>query len=246
MAVLAAAAGLITVFPGAARAAPVADCTAHRGTIVAVDFAHWGGPIVRGCGIGQPSGYDLLQAAGFTTAGDQHDGPALICRLGDQTFHHGTQYPTPSEDACIVTPPASAYWSYWLAPAGQGRWTYSPLGPMGDVPQPGEVELWTFGATNIGGTSGPGVPAISPSRLRAPSVSSAGATVRPTRTPTATSTTKTTTRGPGASAPPILAAQPARPPTSSGSAVPLIVGLGVAGALCGGAGWAEWRRRRSG
>lgn len=95
---------------------------------MAVDFAHWGGPIVRGCGIDQRSGYDLLHAAGFTTAGDEHDGPAFMCRIGDQAFHGGTQYPTASEDPCSLTPSASAYWSYWIAVAGQDTWSYSQLG----------------------------------------------------------------------------------------------------------------------
>jgi LPXTG-motif cell wall-anchored protein len=178
--------GVLAALPAAAGGAPLADCTAHRGTIVAVDFGHWGGPIVRGCGIDQPTGYALLHAAGFTSAGDAQDGDVFICRLGDAAFRHGTQYPTPSEDPCVVTPPASAYWSYWLAPAGQNTWTYSSLGPLGDVPKPGEVELWKFGGTKIGGTSGSGVPHFSPSTLRA--AASATATAH-----TTTSTTTTTT-----------------------------------------------------
>lgn len=134
---------------------------------MAVDFAHWGGPIARGCGINPPSGYALLQAAGFTTAGDAHDGAAFICRIGNQAFDGGTMHPTAGEASCNGTPGTSAYWSYWVAPAGHNAWTYSPLGPMGDVPKPGEVELWMFGATNVGGTRGSGVPKFPPSTLRA-------------------------------------------------------------------------------
>jgi hypothetical protein len=182
--------GVVGALPVAAGAAPLADCTAHRGTIMAVDFGHWGGPIVRGCGLDQPTGYALLHAAGFTTAGDSQDGNVFICRLGDAAFRHGTQYPTPSEDACIVTPPGSAYWSFWLAPAGQNRWTYSSLGPLGDVPKPGEVELWKFGGTKIGGTSGSGVPHFSPNTLRAAAASSSASTH------TTTSTTTTATQAP--------------------------------------------------
>ena len=69
-----------------------------------VDVEHWGGPIVRGCGLGQRSGYALLRAAGFTTAGDQHDGPAFICRVGNAAFHAGTQYPTPGQEDCVFDP----------------------------------------------------------------------------------------------------------------------------------------------
>jgi hypothetical protein len=212
-------AGVITMSAGAAGAAPLSDCTAHHGTIVAVEFAHWDGPIVRGCGIDQRSGYNLIHAAGFTTAGDEHDGPAFICRLGDSAFHHGTQYPTPGEDACVQTPPASAYWSYWLAPPGQNRWTYSPRGAMSDVPKPGEVELWTFGGTDITGAVGAGVPAVTPDRLRDLGSASANATTM------------------------IVAAEVTRLRTSSGSAAPLIVGICLAAAMFGGAGWTARRRR---
>jgi hypothetical protein len=171
---------------GTAEAVPIGQCTPHSGTIVAVDFAHWGGPIVRGCGLRQRSDYDLLHAAGFTTAGDQHDGPAFICRVGNSAFHHGTQYPTPAQDACVLTPSASAYWSYWLAPAGKNHWSYSQQGAMSAVPKPGEVEFWTFGATNIAGTRGSAVPTFSPATVRAHNP----------RPPASTTTTHTTSRAP--------------------------------------------------
>jgi hypothetical protein len=158
---------VLVLWAAPAHAAPLSDCTPHHGTVVAVDFAHWGGPIARGCGIDQPTGYALLHAAGFTTAGDAHDGAAFICRIGNHAFDDGTMYPTPSEASCNGTPSTSAYWSFWLAPAGQNHWTYSPLGPMGEPPKPGEVQLWMFGATNVGGTRGSGVPKFPPSALRA-------------------------------------------------------------------------------
>jgi len=173
---------------GSSSAAPLRSCTLGHGTIVAVDFAHWGGPIVRGCGVGRHSGYALLHAAGFTTAGDEHDGPAVICRLGDTAFHHGRQYPTANEQACVQTPPTTGYWAYWVAPRGTNHWAYSPLGAIGDVPKPGEVELWIFGATNVAGTHGTAVPAFSPTTLRARALTPA-----PVTTTTRTSTSSTTT-----------------------------------------------------
>jgi hypothetical protein len=241
--------GFLGLLTGPAGAAPLSDCTADRGTIVAVDFARWGGPIVRGCGIDQPSGYALLHAAAFTTAGDTQDGPAFTCRIGNQAFHDGTMYPTPNVDLCVVTPSTSAYWSYWLAPAGQSTWTYSPLGAMGDVPRPGEVELWMFGATNIGGSSGSGVPRFSPSTLRAASTAattrttsttSTSSRTTPTTSATTTTTTSTITKSTG---PAIVSAQPTRGRTSAGSAVPLVVGICLVLALAAGAAWAVWRRR---
>jgi len=192
MAVLAAGPGL-----GRASAAPLSSCTPDRGTVVAVDFAHWGGPIVRGCGVGQHTGYALLHAAGFTTAGDEHDGPAVVCRLGDTAFHHGTLYPTPARQACIQTPPTTGYWAYWVAPRGTDHWAYSPLGAMGDIPKPGEVELWIFGATNVAGTHGTGVPSFSPAALRARSpatTTSHTSTAHPsTSSTTASQSTSSTT-----------------------------------------------------
>ncbi|HEY3773041.1 MAG TPA: hypothetical protein VGL69_08620 [Solirubrobacteraceae bacterium] len=180
--------------PGTASAAALRNCTPTHGTIVAVDFAHWGGPIVRGCGVAQHSGYALLHAAGFTTAGDEHDGPAVVCRLGDAAFHQGTQYPTPNQQACVQTPPTTGYWAYWTAPRGTNHWAYAPLGAMGDVPKPGEVELWIFGATNVAGTHGTGVPSFSPATLRAhPPARRHTSTTATTQTSTSASTTRTTT-----------------------------------------------------
>ncbi|MFF3698047.1 prenyltransferase/squalene oxidase repeat-containing protein [Streptomyces sp. NPDC002221] len=152
---------------GAAPAAadPLGDCTATRGAVVAVDFGHWGGGIVRGCDATPTTGYDLLHEAGFTTTGTEHDGPAFICRLGNDRFHSGTQYPTPDQDACKLTPPATAYWSYWIAPPGQDYWSYSPLGAMSQHPKDGSVEAWVFGPTGPDGSSGG--PSFTPAQVRA-------------------------------------------------------------------------------
>ena len=94
-----------------------------------MNFGHWGGPVVRECGSPTPAtGIALLTAGKFTTAGDQHDGPQFICRIGHPLYANGAQYPTAAQDPCVVTPPASAYWSYWLAPKGANTWTYSTKG----------------------------------------------------------------------------------------------------------------------
>lgn len=150
---------------GPAAADPIASCTATKGAIVAVDFDPWGGSVVRGCDANPTTGYNLLHNGGFTTTGTKHDGPAFICRIGNPAFSSGTQYPTPTQDACVVTPPATAYWSYWIAPAGQTTWTYSPLGATSDVPKAGEVEAWVYGSTDINGTTGQ--PDFTPASVRA-------------------------------------------------------------------------------
>ncbi|WP_416973820.1 prenyltransferase/squalene oxidase repeat-containing protein [Streptomyces sp. 4F14] len=140
-----------------------AGCTATRGALVAVDFAPFGGTLERGCDPTPTTGYDLLHDAGFTTTGTQHDGPGFICRIGKGPS--GTQYPTPAQESCVLTPPASAYWSYWTAAPGQQDWTYSRFGAMDRRLKDGDVDAWVFGGTTRPSftpadvrASGPGTP----------------------------------------------------------------------------------------
>ena len=153
--------------PALAAAQPVGDCTTTSGVIVAVDFGHWGGPVLRSCGTTPTTGYALLNQGGWQTAGTEHDGPGFICRIGYTGYRGGTQYPTPAQESCVLTPPASAYWAFWYANPGQNAWNYSQLGATGVRPEPGSVELWTFGGTTTGGTSGSAVPTVTPASLRA-------------------------------------------------------------------------------
>ncbi|MFD3523600.1 prenyltransferase/squalene oxidase repeat-containing protein [Streptomyces sp. NPDC058653] len=163
---MAVAGGVFLLGPASPAAAdPIETCTPTKGAVVAVDFGDWGGGIVRGCDASPTTGYDLLHEAGFSTEGTEHDGPAFICRLGHAEFDSGAGYPTPAEEACELTPPATAYWSYWLAPAGQDFWTYSPLGAMSNRPKDGSVEAWVFGPTDVGGTGGG--PTFTPAQVRA-------------------------------------------------------------------------------
>lgn len=188
---------------GGAGADPIGSCSTQIGTVVAVDFSHFGGPVVRGCGVGQASGYALLHAAGFVTTGDVHDGPAFVCRVGNAAFSGGTQFPTPHDDACHNTPPPDASWAFWVAPAGQHAWTYSPRGAMSDIPEPGEVELWTFGGA--AGAAGPVLPAFGPDAIRA---QNAAPVTVPRTTPSTRADASPTTEGlarPSAAASPVPA-----------------------------------------
>jgi hypothetical protein len=153
--------------PASASPLPVGNCTATSGVIVAVDFGHWGGPIVRSCDSTPTTGFSLLNEGGWRTAGTQHDGPGFVCRIGYDGYRNGTQYPTPSQEPCILTPPAGAYWTFWQASPGQHTWTYSQAGAMSYHPAPGSVSLWVFGGTNIAGTAGSALPPISPDAVRA-------------------------------------------------------------------------------
>ncbi len=275
LAVSAAVSAVLVAVPATARAAAIGACTSTRGTIVAVDFGHWGGPIVRGCGVtasGAPdaSGYALLHDGGFTVAGDDKDGPAFVCRLGDAAFDGGAPHPTDAEDACETTPPASAYWSYWLAEPGSDHWIYSPQGVLGDAPVAGEVQLWQFGATDTGGTSGapaaglidqlraPAVVTVtSPTPSRAPTTAASAPLTSPSQPAVATghsskptgdtSSVAPTTARPTttASAGPerIVFASSTPATRSRASALPVVLTV-VLVALLGGGGLLAARRRR--
>ncbi|HTZ09679.1 MAG TPA: hypothetical protein VMB72_11430 [Acidimicrobiales bacterium] len=141
----------------AAAARPPAGCSASRGDLVVVDLRPWGGNLRWGCDPRPTTGLEALQVAGFTTAGDSQDGDAFVCRIDDD--------PTPAQQSCISTPPATAYWSYWHAVARQRTWTYSQTGAAGYRPPPGSIDAWVFGATNVAGTSGG--PSFSPADARA-------------------------------------------------------------------------------
>ncbi|MEV6580469.1 hypothetical protein AB0M92_20145 [Streptomyces sp. NPDC051582] len=210
-----------TASPAAAAPQPVGQCTTSAGVVLAVDFSHWGGPVYRSCGTTPTTGYELLNQGGWATTGTGHDGPAFICRIGYSGHQGGRQYPTPEQDACVLTPPASAYWSYWHADPGQSTWTYSQLGAMLHKPEPGGVDLWIFGSTNIEGTEGK--PTVTPDQLRAHNAEPTGAgQPEPKDTRTAAPVPPGTDTGPKperpTSAPPEQS--PSSAPSPSASATP--------------------------
>ncbi|MEV5583639.1 hypothetical protein AB0L39_34425 [Streptomyces parvus] len=159
------AAVLAPTGPASAAPQPIGRCTTSSGVVLAVDFSHWGGPVYRSCGTTPTTGYELLNQGGWRTTGTGHDGPAFICRIGYSGHQGGKQYPTSQQEDCVLTPPASAYWSYWHADPGENTWEYSQLGAMSYRPRPGSVDLWIFGGTNIEGTKGR--PTVTPDQLRA-------------------------------------------------------------------------------
>ncbi|MFJ6513639.1 hypothetical protein ACIQMO_17955 [Streptomyces sp. NPDC091406] len=159
------AAALAPSGPASAAPQPIGRCTTSSGVVLAVDFSHWGGPVYRSCGTTPTTGYELLNQGGWRTTGTGHDGPAFICRIGYSGHQGGKQYPTSQQEDCVLTPPASAYWSYWHADPGENTWEYSQLGAMSYKPRPGSVDLWIFGGTNIEGTKGR--PTVTPDQLRA-------------------------------------------------------------------------------
>ncbi|MER5884030.1 hypothetical protein ABT160_09395 [Streptomyces sp. NPDC001941] len=224
--------GALTATTGTASAAPqpMGRCTTSSGAVLAVDFGRWGGPVMRSCGTTPTTGYELLNQGGWRTTGTGHDGPAFICRIGYSGHQGGKQFPPPSQEDCVLTPPASAYWSYWHADPGQNSWTYSQLGAMLYKPKPGSVDLWIFGGTNVEGTEGR--PTLTPDQLRAHnSRPTGGKTLRPEQTreadplppgvntgpaPERTSATPSPSASASTSAP--VSASPSPPPSPSPSA----------------------------
>lgn len=205
---VAAAAGWIA--PGQAAAAPVtgrharaslpvSDCTPSAGVLVAVDFGHWGGPVVRGCSGHAASAIAAMHAAGFLTAGDQANGAAFVCRIGVTAEGVASERPTPAADPCVATPPATAYWSFWYADAGRSRWSYSPSGGATFAPAVGSVEAWAFGAG--------APPGVTPAALRS----------RPPATTTTTTPPPTSTTTPTTGPPPTAATTtaPTEPTTTA-------------------------------
>ncbi|MFJ9111242.1 hypothetical protein [Streptomyces sp. NPDC102283] len=182
---------------------PIGRCTTSSGVVLAVDFSHWGGPVYRSCGTTPTTGYELLNQGGWRTTGTGHDGPAFICRIGYSGHRGGKQYPTSQQEDCVLTPPASAYWSYWHAGPGEDTWEYSQLGAMSYRPRPGSVDLWIFGGTNIEGTKGR--PTVTPGQLRAHNSRPAEGGKAPDPKPDPVRTTQ----------PPADGEQPPSPPTAS-------------------------------
>jgi hypothetical protein len=197
---------------GVSQADPLSSCTTTTGVIIVVDFSHWGGNADRVCFaalITATTAYDALIAEGFNTIGDAHDGSAFVCRITEPGT--GVAEPSESEDPCTTTPPATAYWSFWIANAGQSGWSVSPLGVMSLVPQPGSVEYWNFGS-DVGESDRPPLP---PSDVRA---NNATPTTEPITTPS-TGVSPSSGSGPGGTTPttPPGNSKSARAPTSAGS-----------------------------
>lgn len=195
-----------TAAPAGAAPQPMGRCTTSAGVVLAVDFSRWGGPLYRSCGSTPTTGYELLNQGGWATTGTGHDGPAFICRIGYSGHQGGKQYPTAQQDDCVLTPPASAYWSYWHANPGQNTWEYSQLGALLYKPRPGSVDLWIFGGTNIEGTEGK--PTVTPDQLRAKNTEPTGGPA-PQDTRTAAPLPPGVNTGPRPENPPPAATPPA-------------------------------------
>lgn len=172
-------------------------CNTRSGVTVVVDFQELGGGTYVRCATGSvSSGFAALQQAGihYQTAVRF---PGFLCKIAGK----------PENDPCINASPASAYWSYWVAPRG-GSWCYSNFGAGNRTPSAGSVEGWSFSFDKTGSTSPPPriappapIPGVAPSPLpKNDCDSSSTAPSPPTTTRPATTTTRprppSTTPGP--------------------------------------------------
>ncbi|HEY5032684.1 MAG TPA: hypothetical protein VIJ54_09435 [Actinomycetes bacterium] len=224
------AAALLVVAPALATAEPASAststpgyCNDSVGVTVVVDFQELGGGVVVRCfthPASSSTGLDALLGTGFSVTGvARYGNDSFVCRIDGE--------PTAANEACIDTPPASYYWSYWSASNG-GSWTYSSTGPMSHRAVHGGFEGWSFSDHRTATTSPP--PRVAPVHPIAAPTTTAGPTRAPTRAPTPPTTGTapgSTSRPPTAtSSSPLAAANPARP-TSGASA-------SAAGVLAGG------------
>lgn len=186
--------------------ASLSACTATSGVLVAVDFGHFHGPVDVGCAPGtQSNGLVAMHTAGFLTAGDDEDGDGFVCRIGLEAKGPSSERPTPAEDPCVSTPPASAYWGFFVARPGKNTWSYSESGVSAYQPSGGAVEGWAFGSG--------GQPSVTPDQVRA---EAAPPTTTTTSTPTASTTSAATTSAATTST--TVASSTTAPPTTTTSA----------------------------
>ena len=141
-------------------------CADGTGVTVVIDFQRLGGTTIVRCDpqTGRGTGLDALKNAGFQIAGVQRWGEAFVCRIENR--------PAPDEDipvrgdehyreACLDTPPAAGYWSYWHA-GNNCAWEYSQWGVKNRDFTAGGFEGWSF-SLNATADTNP-VPRIAPVR----------------------------------------------------------------------------------
>lgn len=142
---------LLVALAGAVGLAPLAQAGACVGTSGVTVVVQSDAGTTISCAVGDPSsGFQALTMAGFGFDMVQRF-PGALCRING----------FPADQACVMMPPATAYWSYWQAPAG-GSWSYSSAGAGSTNPAPGSVEGWRFGSGQAPSVAPPSVPAPAP------------------------------------------------------------------------------------
>lgn len=123
-------------------------CKSDKGVTVVVDFQGLGGKTLVRCNPSgtRGTGLDALKNAGFQISGVQRWGESFICRVENRPSAIEKLAIKGNEgyrEACIDTPPASAYWSYWHA-GNNCAWKYSQWGVKNRDYVQGGFEGWSF------------------------------------------------------------------------------------------------------
>ena len=196
-------------------------CPTAKGVTVVVDFQQLGGETIVRCDPTSTdgTGLDALVGAGFQIDGVARWGDAFICRIENRPSAVESipiQGDTGYHEACIDTPPASAYWSYWSA-ANNCSWQYNALGVKNRSFVMGGFEGWSFALNaTAGAPPTPRIVPVRPGTSKEPCSTSSGPpptsktpgqhgtttpapapgkVSRPARGSTSTAPTSTTTRG---------------------------------------------------
>src|SRR5689334_5119740 len=141
----------------APAAGAVAPCAGVR---VVVDFGHWNGAVEEHCVTNPASGLDALHQAGFATEPTRQFGDAYVCRIDG--------LPSRDDEACVVTPPANAYWAYYWARPGDASWHYSDTAATGRKPPAGSIDAWAFGDNALPRISPAAFPRVAPPATQPP------------------------------------------------------------------------------
>lgn len=197
-------------------------CETDEGVTVVVDMTVFDKGIIVRCVEGPlPSGYtgwDALTDAGFSPQAPARQ-PGFVCRLAGEPSA-ARELPVEGDEdyreQCVVTPPQSAYWTYWHA-SNEGNWTYSTLGAANYEVVEGEFEGFAFSLN--GSKATPGIAPIRPSEQPDPPPPTAppgsGGASNPTPPPKPQPTP--TAEPPATPKTPVPKAPPTTPPSSQGS-----------------------------
>lgn len=196
-------AAVVTSHPAAAASSGA--CAPGVGVTVVVDFGSLGGGLEIGCdpnGSGK-SGIDIMDTVGFeiTWVSGQ---PGFVCRIDGK--------PTPTDEACVRTPPADAYWGLFQSDGATGTWTYASAGISGIKGKVGASIGWRFesGTGKSEPASAPNVGVAVVTTTAAPAPGTSKATAKPrvsaklTSSPSSSATPKgatPTTAAPASTAP---------------------------------------------
>ena len=136
------AAGLAVLPAAEATATAAPRCGPGHGVVVLVDFGRLHHPDVRTC-IPDGGGRDaarILGEAGLSLTDVQRQ-PGFVCRVDG----------LPSDDPCVNTPPADAYWALWWSDGRTGTWAYSTVMASAlEVPAGGSVAMvWHEGGPDV-------------------------------------------------------------------------------------------------